>query len=145
MKFRAIGTNKRGSHWEALLPTEKSTSDAPIPRLTSEQVLSIRERYAKGGITQQALADRYGKRLGTISAIIKCTSWKKLKLFDLEGRAHHRCGEASPKAVLTADDVLSIRAQFKKGSRQSDLSRDYSVSEATIFDIVHNRSWKHLL
>lgn len=44
--------------------------------LTSQQVNEIRQRYMAGGITQYKLADEYGVRQTTISAIITRTNWK---------------------------------------------------------------------
>jgi hypothetical protein len=42
---------------------------------TEDQVRKIREEYALGGITQQALADKHGIDQSTISAIIRRKTW----------------------------------------------------------------------
>ena len=44
-------------------------------KLTSEQVIAIRRRYANGDIRQVDLAREYGVGQAVISAIIRCTSW----------------------------------------------------------------------
>jgi DNA-binding MarR family transcriptional regulator len=43
----------------------------PKPRITSEQKEEIRALYASGAFTQVMLADKFGLRQGTISAIVK--------------------------------------------------------------------------
>jgi len=50
----------------------------PIAKLTENQVIEIRARYAAGGITQQKLADEYGVSQGIISDIINRTSWSHI-------------------------------------------------------------------
>jgi hypothetical protein len=44
-------------------------------KLTAEEVASIREEYAKGGISQQAIADRYGVNQTTISIVVRGVGW----------------------------------------------------------------------
>lgn len=45
------------------------------PKLTADQVARIRDRYANGDVTQQALADDFGVRQGHISKIVNRTQW----------------------------------------------------------------------
>lgn len=46
------------------------------PKLTEDQVRSIRDEYAAGGVTQQALADRYRVRQTLISRIVLRQIWR---------------------------------------------------------------------
>lgn len=46
-----------------------------LTKLTSEQVLKIRAKYALGNITQQALADEYNVKQAAISDIIRRITW----------------------------------------------------------------------
>lgn len=48
-------------------------------KLTAEQVRAIRERYARGGIPQSALAGEYGVRQSLINRIIHSKLWRHLK------------------------------------------------------------------
>lgn len=51
-------------------------------------------------------------------------------------------GETHPRAKLTEEAVIDIR---RRGLREKkELSKLYDVSEATIYDIVKNRSWRYL-
>lgn len=48
----------------------------PASILTEIQVRSIRERYARGGITQRQLADEHGVHIMTINNVIHRRRWK---------------------------------------------------------------------
>jgi hypothetical protein len=54
-------------------------------------------------------------------------------------------GEANSNARLTNEQVREIRKRWAAAERnwglQSQMARDYGVSQATIGSIVHNRSW----
>ncbi len=50
-------------------------SDNPAARLTAEQVAAIRETYQARGVTQQALAIRYGVSRPQISHIVRGKRW----------------------------------------------------------------------
>jgi hypothetical protein len=45
---------------------------------TNEDVISIRERYALGGITHQELADEYGVKRRSIGKIVNRERWKHI-------------------------------------------------------------------
>ena len=49
-----------------------------VARLTAAEVLAIREEYAAGGVTQEALGEKYGITQGHIGEIIRRTSWKHI-------------------------------------------------------------------
>lgn len=47
-------------------------------RLTRAQVLDIRKRYDRGGVTQQQLADFYGVHVMTINSIVNRRTWRHI-------------------------------------------------------------------
>jgi hypothetical protein len=51
---------------------------------------------------------------------------------------------ASPRAVLTADDVLAIRQRAASKERHKDLATAFGVSVGTVRDIIYRRSWAWL-
>ena len=53
-------------------------------------------------------------------------------------------GTRNPAAVLSAKQVLDIRARVSAGHRQIELAREYDVSKTTICSIISRRSWSHL-
>lgn len=64
LDMRAKG---RGSHGINLNPLTK--------KLTNEKVIEIRERYEKGGVTQQTLAAEFGISQNGISGIVRRRTW----------------------------------------------------------------------
>jgi hypothetical protein len=52
-------------------------------------------------------------------------------------------GSAHPRAKLTEADVAVIRAEYRPG-RGGDLMRRYGVSQASLWAVVHGKSWKHV-
>lgn len=51
----------------------------PIAKLTEDDVRAIRSEYARGGISQQAIADRYGVSQPVISSIIRREWWRHVQ------------------------------------------------------------------
>lgn len=50
-------------------------------------------------------------------------------------------GEKHGSAILTEDEVKTIREMWANGARQVDLAKQFGVSQPTISGIVHYRSW----
>lgn len=64
---------------------------------------------------------------------------------DMVIRGRSRAGNAHPKAKLTRDQVIAIRARYVKSSRQDGsiaIARDYGVASVTIRDIISGKLWK---
>lgn len=73
--MRAVRSRKRWSH----LPAESADappSDRHRPKLTAEQVATIRAEYASGHWTQTALGEKYGVSHTVISNIVRGKDWK---------------------------------------------------------------------
>ena len=54
-------------------------------------------------------------------------------------------GETHPNAKLTENDVREIRRRYESGETQISLASEYKVSQSTIRDVMHRRSWKHVI
>ena len=55
-------------------------------------------------------------------------------------------GELSGKSKLTEKQVNEIRNKYKMGlSNGVQLSKEYKVRHSTIYEILNNKRWKHLL
>lgn len=50
----------------------------PLSRLTEADVAAIRDRYARGGISQDALATEYGVCQATISQTVRRERWRRV-------------------------------------------------------------------
>lgn len=53
-------------------------------------------------------------------------------------------GEANPRAKLTNDQVLAMRAQYAAGARTGDLTVRYGIDRTVVWEIVTRRSWTHI-
>lgn len=53
-------------------------------------------------------------------------------------------GERSPNAKLTKTDVLSIQNRLDAGHRQRLIAEHFGISQGTVSDIKHRRTWRHL-
>ena len=54
-------------------------------------------------------------------------------------------GENNGRAKLTDEAVREIWRQFRDGKSQSNIARAFKVSRYTIYHIVRNKNWKHLI
>jgi hypothetical protein len=66
-------TNARDKNTDG---TDANGEKSVLSKITKKQVLEIREKYAKGGISQQALGAEYGVNQTTISCIVLKKRWK---------------------------------------------------------------------
>jgi DNA-binding MarR family transcriptional regulator len=55
-----------------------SGEDSHLARTTAKTVLQLRKLYAKGNVTQSALADRFGLSLSNVKSILGRRSWKHI-------------------------------------------------------------------
>jgi DNA-binding XRE family transcriptional regulator len=104
-------------------------------KLTDEEVIQIRDRYASGGVSQQDLANEFGLSQVSISDIVRHVNWRHLggPLAD------------SGNAKLSEADVIQIRARYAAGGvSQQALADQFGVSQYTISCTVRRRSWKQV-
>lgn len=64
---------------------------------------------------------------------------------DMLRKKRNAYGEKCAQAKLTETEVISIRAEHSVGTGIRALGRKYGVNHATIWEIVHEKIWKHLL
>lgn len=77
-------TNKQKTHWFSLIHSEKPRSNrpavagggAPNSVLSADDVIAIRARYERGGITHKELGAEFGVSGTTIGGIIRRKRWK---------------------------------------------------------------------
>jgi DNA-binding MarR family transcriptional regulator len=65
-----------GKHWKHITGPLRRPSRG-TPKLTIDRAAEIRARYARGGISQQSLADEYGVGQALISKIIRNLSYRE--------------------------------------------------------------------
>ena len=61
-----------------------------------------------------------------------------------ERGSYDRKGTKNGRAILTENDVLTIRKRYKRGKIRADLARLYGLAWTTIHKVVNNISWTHV-
>lgn len=54
-------------------------------------------------------------------------------------------GEKQSKAKLTTEKVLQIRILCQKGMKQCDVAHKFNISKHTVWDILHEKTWKYVV
>lgn len=74
---------RRRSGWHSGKYATRNTargSRSGMAKLTEQDVIGIRARYAAGGVSQQALADEFGVNQTKISDVVRGKTWKHVPL-----------------------------------------------------------------
>jgi hypothetical protein len=75
-----LGTRGDNNHDRHRKSRTAVGEEMPQHKLTEEEVIEIREKYATGQYIQQELADEYGVAGNTISYIVNRKRWKHLNM-----------------------------------------------------------------
>jgi DNA-binding MarR family transcriptional regulator len=73
---RHLYTRTRAEIMASVTRRWASGEDSHLARATSKQVLVMRKIYAKGNVTQSALAERFGMSTSNMKRILARRSWK---------------------------------------------------------------------
>jgi predicted DNA-binding protein YlxM (UPF0122 family) len=115
-------------------------------KLTEQQVKEIRERYAVGDISQDALALEYGVVRRAIGNIIRGENWKHIATTDLSNpKRRGKVGSTNNSAKLTEDQVRQIRIKHKQGQTPLEIAEEFGIHRATVYHILNGRVWSHVI
>lgn len=110
-------------------------SDSVLSVLTEESVLKI-ELLMQKGLSNAAIAQRFGVVRGTVSKIRSKETWKHVAP---ELELPPAVSTCKPK--LTPDDIPEIRALYKGGASLADIGRKFGVHSGTISGIILGKTW----
>jgi len=109
--------------------------ERPCAKLSEEEVLEIRKRFASGKFLQRELGLEFGVNQPTIGEIVRGDTWAFLPgPLTKKGRARK----------LTPEKVREIRRLRGMGIGTNQLGKAFGVSHSTISHVVHRRTWKHI-
>lgn len=118
-------------------------------KLTNANITKIKKLYSTGKYTQSEIGKMFGVYVTTISAVLtgRRWAWHSEKLPNMkELTCLMRSGEHNGRAKLTEKDVREIRVLYGSDKySQKELSEMYCISDSSIYNIIHNISWKHHL
>lgn len=123
-------------------------------KLTTAQVIDMRERYASGdGLAM--LSAEYGVARDTVMNIVHGKAWKTaggpivpagafdhLRPAPMIPAESRRRGQHHPNAKLTNAQAERLRQRHKDGLSLSALAREYGVSTTTVMRIVRREVWR---
>lgn len=113
-------------------------------KFTPIEVLSIRERYADGGVTCLEIAVEYGVNETTISGIVRGETYKEVN-GPLSNPKQTKRGEGHPGAYLTNDKVRQIRAlRASSDYTLKQIGMAVAASEDAVYDVIRGKTWKHV-
>jgi hypothetical protein len=75
---RHLYTRSRAEIMASIPRRWQSGEDSYLARVTSKQVLLMRKLYARGSVTQTALAERFGMSTSNVKSILARRSWKHI-------------------------------------------------------------------
>lgn len=93
-------------------------------------------------VEQEGMHACQNKRCCNPGHLIILPRWTTVSLLP---KTHHAAaGEEHVNAKLTDAQVLAMRKMFRDGVRQTRLAKRFSVSPATVNQVVHGKAWKHI-
>ena len=116
----------------------------PQAVLTQDEVLSIRRLWARGHMSQTALARVFRVHLSTIHDIVRRKAWQHLPPETDTDVVPGAKGERNSQAKLTAATVRELRALAADGHSQAQLARRFGVGKTTVEAVLTGRTWAHV-
>lgn len=113
-------------------------------KLTEEQVVEARTKYATGRHTQLDLAREYGLSDGPMWELLHGITWKYLPGAAAlpDGLAK---GSRSHFAKLDEPTVIEIREKYATGKfKQAELAAEYGLTPTPMSQLLRGVTWKHL-
>jgi DNA invertase Pin-like site-specific DNA recombinase len=113
-------------------------------RLTNKDVAALWTEYWAGGITYEALAEKYGIAKCTVSHIISGRNWSTVtsKLPKPSGRHPSVANLRRAVRKLSNEQVEELRQRYAEGGvSQSELAAEYKVSQPTVGKIVRGERY----
>lgn len=116
--------------------------DASNARLTADQVLEIRRRYADGS-TQSDLSAEFGVGQPSIHRIVSGKEWMSVGGPITDGSERRSRGSNHHRATVTEDQVREIRSLHGTMKRK-ELAERFGITECAVKKILSRQTWKHL-
>jgi hypothetical protein len=93
------------------------------------------------------LGDQGAYEVGNVKIILHSDNIKEKRITNKTRQliSQSKLGEANGMAVLTAEQVLTLRKEFKPNSRSiASLARKHKLPYGAVYSVVTGTSWKHL-
>lgn len=107
-------------------------------KLNEEKVKAMIEEYAKGGVTQSQLGEKYGIDGKYVDVVLKGRVWKHVEC--------ERIKTINPRiSKMTENKVKALlKDHFIKKIKYPQLAKIYGISVAVVCGIVKGKLWKNV-
>lgn len=103
--------------------------------LTEDQVIEIRNRYSRGGVSHDALSEEFGISRGVMSGIIRGELWKETGGPVSKSKKHNQ--------KLDSDSVAAIWDRILSSDMsQPEIAREFGVNQSMISAIKNGKAYK---
>ena len=104
-------------------------------KLSIDQVLEVRSRYALGGIRQSDLADEFGLARENMRRVLHGQTYKDIGgPRSCPGRGHNK--------KLTIEQVAGIRQQIStKSTTLTQLAKEFGMAVSTLSNVVRRKTY----
>lgn len=111
-------------------------------KLSSEEVVEIRERYAAGGVNLSELGREYDVTCTHVGQIVRGEKWSHIG-GPITKETASQSGERNHGSSLTPEKARSMREKYADDPqlRQSDLADEHGVSVTTVSRVLRGESW----
>jgi len=121
----------------------------PKAKLTVEKVRQIRDLYLTGNFTLVEIGQKFGVEEGGVRKILTGRHWNGLGRVSAKDYARTKHlhmkgmnnGEDCSNAKLKAIQIPEILARSEAGETYASIGRALGVHPATIWSIVHGKTW----
>lgn len=117
-----IGKRSIGSHRFSYLMANGNIPDDLLVMHSCDNPSCVNPKHLRAGTQTENISDMYKRN-----------------------RAVDNSGENSAHAKVTEKEVIEIREKYYKDNiTQSQLSKMYNLSQPSVNEIIHRRTWKHI-
>lgn len=137
------GTNTQNRHDSVSKARHARGDGHGRGRLTSADVIRIRELAASGEVSDADLATQFGIRQQQISKIVTGARWRHLPGAISNRPKPAARGERNCKAKLSREQVAEIRAICRERTlAPKEIAAKYGISKATVWRVGSGNGWQ---
>lgn len=116
--------------------------DHPVAKLTSKQVVAIREMI-QSGFSCSEVAERFGVSSGHVHGIAQ-GKFRRSDDGPIKHEKRYAVGELHPGAKLDEAKVREIKQMILQGQSRQQIAKIFGVSQANIGAIARGKTWRHV-
>lgn len=126
------------------LRPQTSGDNSPVAKLTSENVILIKQMLMKG-YSQRKIAKEFNVSRNTITFIQKGKTWKNVEVEGFIPFDKNQTGSNNVNAKLIENEVREIKKLLLEGNlKQKEIAKKFNVSVDIVSRIKLGKTWKEV-